>query len=97
MAVLEVHACCPPKNVYGLPDLSDDRERRGENDDISQIKLTKYQTMHQNANIGGTCMLPTKVCVWPSRFDRQRRGGRECNAKTKIFSLFMDWIGGLDW
>ena len=38
-------------------------------------------------------MLPTKVCVWPSRFDRERRGGRECNAKTKIFSSFMDWIG----
>ena len=39
-------------------------------DGMSQTKLTEYQTMHQNANIGGTCMLATKVCVWPSRFDR---------------------------
>ena len=38
-------------------------------DGISQIKLTEYQTMHQNANIGGTCMLSTQVCVWPSRFE----------------------------
>ena len=71
----------------GFIDLSDDRERRGANDDISEIKLTKYQTMHQIANIGGTCMLPTKVCVWPSRFDRERRGGREC----KTLSLFTNW------
>ena len=35
-------------------------------DDVSQIKLTEYQSMHQNANIGGTCMLSTQVCVWPA-------------------------------
>ena len=38
-------------------------------DGISQIKLTEYQTMHQNASIGGTSMLATQVCVWPSRFE----------------------------
>ena len=31
---------------------------------ISQIKLTEFQIMHQNAYIGGTCMLATQVCVW---------------------------------
>ena len=35
-------------------------------DGISQIKLTEFQTMHQNAYIGGTCMLATQVCVWPA-------------------------------
>ena len=35
-------------------------------DSISQIKLTEFQTMHQNAYIGGTCMLATQVCVWPA-------------------------------
>ena len=35
-------------------------------DDLSQIKLTEYQTMHQNVNIGGTCMLATQVCEWTS-------------------------------
>ena len=34
--------------------------------DMKQIKLTEYKTMHQNANIGGTCMLATQVCVWRS-------------------------------
>ena len=38
-------------------------------DGISQIKLTEYPTMHQNANIGGTCMLATQVCVSPARFE----------------------------
>ena len=38
-------------------------------DGISQIKLNEYPTMHQNANLGGTCMLATKVCVRPSRFE----------------------------
>ena len=38
-------------------------------DGISQIKLTEYQTMHQDGSIGGTCMLSTQVCVWPSRFE----------------------------
>ena len=47
-------------------------------DGISQIKLTEFQTMHQNAYIGGTCMLATQVCVWPSRFECERRGEREC-------------------
>ena len=31
-------------------------------DGMSQIKLTEYQTTHQNANIGGTWMLATQVC-----------------------------------
>ena len=35
-------------------------------DGISQIKLTEFQIMHQNAYIGGTCMLSTQVCVWPA-------------------------------
>ena len=55
-------------------------------DGMSQIKLTEYQTMHQNASIGGKSMLATQVCVWPAC-------AKEGNAKTKIFSLFMDWIG----
>ena len=38
-------------------------------DGMSQTKLTEYQTMHQNASIGGTSMLATQVCVWPSRFE----------------------------
>ena len=35
-------------------------------DGMSQTKLTEYQSMHQNANIGGTCMLATQVCVSPA-------------------------------
>ena len=35
-------------------------------DGMSQTKLTEYQTMHQNASIGGTSMLATQVCVWPT-------------------------------
>ena len=38
-------------------------------DDMSQIKLIEYKTMHQNGSIGGTCMLSTQVCVWPPRFE----------------------------
>ena len=38
-------------------------------DDMSQIKLIKYQTMHQTGSIRGICMLSTQVCVWPSRFE----------------------------
>ena len=35
-------------------------------DGMSQTKLTEYQTMHENACIGGTSMLATQVCVWPT-------------------------------
>ena len=35
-------------------------------DDMSQIKLIEYQTMHQTDSIRGTCMLSI---VWPSRFE----------------------------
>ena len=38
-------------------------------DDMRQIKLIEYQTMHQTGSIRGTCMLSTQVCVWPSRFE----------------------------
>ena len=33
---------------------------------MSQTKLTEYQTMHQNASIGGISVLATQVCVWPT-------------------------------
>ena len=59
MPILEVHACWPPKYVYGLLDLSVNVEMKGNaktklfslfmdwiGDGISQIKLTEYQTMH---------------------------------------------------
>ena len=32
-------------------------------DCMSQIKLTEYQTVHQNASVRSTCMLSTQVCV----------------------------------
>ena len=35
-------------------------------DDMSQIKLIEYQTMHQTGSIRGSCMLSI---VWPSRFE----------------------------
>ena len=35
-------------------------------DGMSQTKLTEYQTMHQNASIGGTSMMATQECVWPA-------------------------------
>ena len=38
-------------------------------DDMSQVKLIEYQTMHQTGSIRGTCMLFTQVCVRPSRFE----------------------------
>ena len=34
--------------------------------DMSQIKLIKYQTMHQIGSIRGTCMLSI---LWPSKFE----------------------------
>ena len=66
MLISEVHACWPPKYGYGLLDLSVDHECRvcsWIGDDMNQIKLTEYQTMYQNANIGGTCMLTTKYVL----------------------------------
>ena len=38
-------------------------------DDMSQIKVIEYQTMHQTGSIRGTSMLTTQLCVWPSRFE----------------------------
>ena len=79
MSVSEVLACWPPKYVYGLLDLSVNVEVKGNaktkifslfmdwiGDDMSQIKLIEYQTMHQSGSIRGTCMLSI---VWPSRFE----------------------------
>ena len=45
-------------------------------DDMSQIKLIEYQTVHQTGSIRGTCMLSTKVCVGylDLSVDRERRG-----------------------
>ena len=76
MPISEVHACWPPKYVYGLLDLSVNVEVKWNaktkifslfmdwiGDDMSLIKLIEYQTMHQ------TGMLSTQVCVWPSRFE----------------------------
>ena len=81
MPISQVHACRPPKYVYGLLDLSVNVEVKGNaktkifslfmdwiGDDMSQIKLIEYQTMHQTGSIRGPCMLSTQVCVWPSRF-----------------------------
>ena len=79
MPISEVHACWPPKYVYGLLDLSVNVEVKWNaktkifslfmdwiGDDMSQIKLIEYQTMHQTGSIRGTCMLSI---VWPSRFE----------------------------
>ena len=81
MSISEVHACWPPKYVMDfltsvlivnvavkgnakIKQRFSVRSWIGDN--MSQIKLTEYHTMHQNANIGGTCMLATEVCEWPA-------------------------------
>ena len=82
MPILEVHACWPPKYVYGHLDLIVNVEVEGN----AKTKLcTKMPISEVHA-------------CWPPKYvygllDLSVNVEVKGNAKTKIFSLFMDWIG----